>query len=106
MEVGLVYHRNWIEEEINESYNNHPDVPEGYEGRKIFCKRRHAVIEPMETDCDDCPYLAGFMQGHGHECAWEDVINHGDTKDINWEDRDKELLRVSKLIDEKIIKKG
>lgn len=106
MKMGLVYHRNWIEEEINESYNNHPDTSNGYSGRMVYCKRRHAVIEPMEEDCNGCPHFAGFMQGYGHECAWEDTMTEGDSKDINWVDRNKELLRVSQLIDDGFIKKG
>ena len=110
MKLGMVWHRNWIEEEINESYNNHPDVPEGYIGRRVFCKRRHAITEPMESDCTDCPYFAGLMQGWGHECAWEDIlddgITEGDTRDIPWPAREKEMFRVSKLIGSGILQKG
>lgn len=111
MKTGIVYHKNWIEEEINESYENHPDVDgEEYEGRMIYCKKLHKLAEPLVTDCDNCPFFAGFMQGHGHECAWEDVLDDhyvtGDEMNIPWEAREKEFLRVSRLIDKGVLLKG
>lgn len=111
MQTGIVYHRNWIEEEINESYARHPDIDgEEYVGRMVFCKKLHKIAEPLAVDCNNCLYFAGFMQGHGHECAWEDVLDDhyicGDEMDIPWEAREKELLRVSRLIDIGILKKG
>ena len=111
MKTGIVYHRNWIEDEINESFNKNPDVDgKEFPGRMIFCKKNHKVMEPLADDCMSCPYYAGLMQGWGHECAWEDELNDefvdGDTMDIPWDAREKELLRVSKLIDRGIIQKG
>ncbi len=90
MKTGIVYHMNRIEEEVNLSFAKHPDEEGGYAGRSIFCKRRHSIIEPAEDDCTDCQYYAGLMMGHGHECAWEDVVDDmvgGDTRMIAWEDR-------------------
>lgn len=111
MRTGIVYHHNLIEEEINESYARHPDVDgEEYVGRMIYCKKLHKLTEPLAVDCNACPYFAGFMQGHGHECAWEDVLEapyvQGDEMVIHWEDREKELQRVSELIEKGVIPYG
>lgn len=110
MKTGIVWHRNWIEDEINISLEKHPDTPNGYIGRSVFCKKFHKITEPLAEDCNDCPYFAGLMQGWGHECAWEDVMDDkyidGDTLDIPWESRHSELRRVSRLIDKGIIRKG
>ncbi len=110
MRLAPITHRNWIEEEINESLEHHPDVPEGYVGRMIFCKKRHEILEPMPEDYDNCSYFAGFMQGHGHECVWDDDLslqeNCDGERDILWEDREREMMRVSHMIADGMIKKG
>lgn len=109
MRLGMVWHRNFIEEEINESYQKHPDVPEGFPGRMIFCKKLHKITEPLVDDCSGCSYFAGLMGGYGHECAWEDVL---DDKQINgyrtilWTERKEEMHRVLNLIADGILEKG
>ena len=70
MEKKLVYHHNLIGHEINESLQHYK---EDVFDREIYCRKKHQVLEPTEVDCLKCPYFAGLEQGHGHECAWEDV---------------------------------
>lgn len=74
---------------------------------QIFCKRQNKVrkVAPKYKGCDDCPYLFGSLQGMGVECMWEDVPP---LSPIGLEVRDpqEEFTRVSRLIDEKILKKG
>ena len=103
MAVKQVYHLNLIGHEINESLQ----YGYGTKDREIFCKRLHKITEPDAKDCDSCPYFAGWMMGHGHECKWEDVIDaDDDIKIIPHEDARKEMYRVSKLIDKGIIEKN
>lgn len=93
MEKSLVYHHNLIGHEINESltyYKN--DVFD----REIYCRKKHLITEPKKEDCDGCPYFAGLEQGHGHECAWQDVEIQEYV--VKHEDRYKEYERVDKLI--------
>lgn len=74
---------------------------------QIFCKRQDKVrkVAPKYKGCDDCPYLFGSLQGIGVECMWEDVPP---LSPVGLEVRDpqEEFTRVSRLIDEKILKKG
>ena len=74
---------------------------------QIFCKRQNKVrkVAPKYKGCDDCPYLFGSLQGIGVECMWEDVPP---LSPVGLEVRDpqEEFTRVSRLIDEKILKKG
>ena len=74
---------------------------------QIFCKRQNKVrkVAPKYKGCDDCPYLFGSLQGIGVECMWEDVPP---LSPIGLEVRDpqEEFTRVSRLIDEKILRKG
>lgn len=74
---------------------------------EVFCKKRHAIIAPTLEDCDNCPYYAGMMQGYGHECIWEDIVP-AETEEVSVDhsDRQKELMRVSKLIDQGYLQKG
>lgn len=93
MERKMVYHHNYIGHEINESlmyYAN--DVFD----REIYCRKKHNILEPLESDCELCPYFAGLEQGRGHECAWEDVVE--EDYFIQHEDRYKEFERVDKLL--------
>ena len=74
---------------------------------QIFCKRQDKVrkVAPKYKGCDDCPYLFGSLQGMGVECMWEDVPP---LSPVGLEVRDpqEEFTRVSRLIDEKILRKG
>ena len=74
---------------------------------RIFCKRQDKVrkVAPKYKGCDDCPYLFGSLQGMGVECMWEDVPP---LSPVGLEVRDpqEEFTRVSRLIDEKILRKG
>lgn len=69
---------------------------------KVFCKRTNK-IETVGAHCDSCPYLYGSLQGKGVECEWKDVMNE---VFVEVESPKDELLRVSSLIDAKILKKG
>ena len=74
---------------------------------EVFCKHQHKVIAPLLTSCSTCPYFAGVMQGHGHECTWEDVVPAElDEVVIPADGGADELIRVSKLIDQGYLQKG
>lgn len=96
-------HYNKIGHEINESLTNYPSSD-----REVYCKRLHTVKEPETQDCVGCPYFGGLMQGYGHECVWEDDVptTFDDEQVVDWADRNKEFLRVSRLIDKGVLKKG
>ncbi len=93
MEKQLVYHHNYIGHEINESLEYHAD---DVFDREVYCRKMHQVKEPLEKECMTCPYFAGVMQGHGHECGWEDCVEAEYV--VRHEDRYKEYERVDKLI--------
>ena len=69
---------------------------------QVFCKKQNKLISSM-SPCDTCDYCVGCLQGDGVECLWQDNINQ---PIIRVEDPTYELMRVSKLIDAGIIKKG
>lgn len=103
MELKEVYHQNMIGHEINQSIQDEHPVGD----REIYCKRQHKIVEPDAKDCEKCPYFAGWMMGHGHECVWEDVTDTNQiVVTIPHQDARKELMRVSKLIDAGVLKKG
>lgn len=77
---------------------------ENGEDYRIFCKKEHKIIEPDYKKCGNCPYLSGSLQGNGVECYWDDPDAKFSFVDVR--NPDKELMRVSKLIDNKKIKKG
>lgn len=98
---GLVTHYNKIGHEINESLENY-----GTTDREIYCRKLHKITEPKRKDCESCPYFNGLMQGHGHECVWEDGYYVGEEeKVIEHKDRNAEFLRASQLIDEGYLKR-
>lgn len=70
---------------------------------KIYCKKYHRVMEQNINKCSKCEYCFGSLQGDGVECLWEDVISQ---PIISISNPQSEYLRVSKLIDKGIIKKG
>ena len=74
---------------------------------RIFCKRQDKVrkVAPKYKGCDDCPYLFGSLQGIGVECMWEDVPPLSPVG-LEVPDPQEEFTRVSRLIDEKILRKG
>ena len=73
------------------------------ESGEVFCKKRNKVLSPNEDLCNKCEYCVGSLQGRGVECYWYDVY---DNSIVTVNDPNKEKLRVSKLIDKNIIKKG
>lgn len=73
-------------------------------GYSVFCKKLHKVTHINFDACDKCPYLEGSLQGNGVECYWNDPDANGVFMTVN--DPKKELMRVSKLIDEGKLKKG
>lgn len=72
---------------------------------KIYCKRAHKVVDfdANIPNCDTCPYFYGSLQGNGVECVWKDQTP---ASVFTVEEPNKELLRVSKLLDKKIVEKG
>lgn len=101
MAIKVVNHLNYI------SYPTSYPQQSSSSDAEVFCKKRHAVIVPSIDDCTKCPYFTGVMQGHGHECTWEDVVPATmEEIVVSHNDRNNELMRVSKLIDQGYIKKG
>lgn len=73
---------------------------------KIYCRKNHKIMVPQESDCTKCDFYYGSMQGNGLECIWEDYTDSDSPMVfIKSSEKEKELLRVSKLIDKKILKK-
>ena len=93
MDKKLIYHHNLIGHEINESLEFFAD---DVLDREIYCRKKHLVTEPLESDCKSCPCFAGLEQGHGRECAWGDVTTEEYV--VKHEERYKEYERVDKLI--------
>ena len=73
----------------------------------VYCRKLHKIITisdeaTSEIDCTQCPLFFGSLQGQGVECVWDDATEymvHGASRPT------KELLRVSQLIDNGILKK-
>ena len=103
MKKKLVIHLNFYGQEINQSFQN----GEPNSVRAIFCKKQHKVCNVWEK-CQTCPYLADWMQGNGIGCAWEDWVDDSTPEgtEVFVNNPQKEFLRVSKLIDQGILKKG
>ena len=100
--VKLVKHRNFIGHEINESLENYGD-----NDRKIYCKKLHSIRKLSELPCESCKYFAGSMMGSGRVCVWNDWVDYDvDEVIVKFGEAQKELFRVSTLIDDGIIKKG
>ena len=93
MQKKLVYHHNMIGHEINESLEYYAD---DVFDREIYCRKLHQIKEPLKEDCIGCPCFKGWEQGHGIECAWEDVAETEYV--VQHEDRYKEYERVDKLV--------
>ena len=72
---------------------------------RVFCKKVGKVIELDCDKCDKCEYLYGSLQGDGVECRWDDPVKTA-IGIYAVHDPNKELLRVSQLIDKGIIKRG
>lgn len=106
MNLGLVRHYNLMKTHVN--------FLEQDTDASVFCKKQHKVTEVNSSVCMKCPYFGGFGQGGCYECVWQDVSPNGpnDTdfdgasKVVPFDDRYKELMRVSKLVDKGIIQKG
>lgn len=99
----IISHYNFISGDIN--LLNQTNAPEG--NYEIYCKRLHTITNPTADLCNSCPYFGGIMDGKGHECIWED-INPVEVNELYIEpnDKQKEFLRVSKLIDRGLLQKG
>lgn len=100
----LIRHINFIGHEINQS------IEDGYpeSDREVFCKKLHTIKEPDEADCMNCPYFGGMGQGTAHECVWEEPVDISSelVMYIEHKDRQKEMMRVSEMIDAGVIQKG
>lgn len=93
----MIYHENSIGHEINESLEYYRDKEED---REIYCRRKHKICIPLQKDCSTCKAFAGWMQGHGIECAWYDVNSLSEycEQHVPHENRYKEYYRVDQLI--------
>ena len=114
--LKTIRHKNWIETEINYSQF----LPSS--SRQVYCRKLHKITEPQLNDCSSCSCYHGVMMGKGHECIWEDVVpddlndtengtftnrnTDREAREIEWKQRTAELLRVSQLIDQGILKKS
>ena len=75
-------------------------------GLEIYCRKKHKLCTPLIEDCTNCSMYRGSGQGEALECEWEDIPPYrGNIRLIDWFDRKQELLRISKLIDDNILKK-
>lgn len=96
MEINKVHpviHYNKIGHEINNSIDNYPNSD-----RTIYCRQQHAVLPPELNRCMNCPLFYDSMGAFGVACKWNDVLPQMSVV-VNHQDCQKELLRVSKLID-------
>ena len=103
MELMEVWHNNFIGHEINESLQL--ELPTS--DREVYCRKLNKITEPLKKDCDNCPYMGGWMMGNGHCCKWKDVPpeDGGDEVYIPHDQRRQEMLRVNKLVDQGILEK-
>lgn len=86
---------------IQTTHQNVFDPKDGF-----YCKKLHKLVKDFDN-CGKCSYLTGSMQGMGVECTWDDDSIASDGEGIlTVNDPRQELLRVSKLIDSKVITKG
>lgn len=75
-------------------------------GMEVYCRKTNSVKVPSYDECMSCPYFHGVGSGTMIECEWVDEPPlMGDIRRVDWVDRNREKLRVSKLIDDKVIKK-
>lgn len=75
-------------------------------GMELYCRKKHKLCIPSMEDCMSCAMFRGAGQGEAIECEWEDIPPYkGNVRLIDWFDRKQELLRISKLIDDGVIKK-
>ena len=76
---------------------------------KVFCKKQNKIVDfdslVKSGICSHCKYFYGSLQGDGVECIYEDSIP-GEQSFHSAYNPQQELLRISKLIDNKVIKKG
>ena len=99
----IIPHNNFIAGHINDALND--EVSEN--NYEIYCKRLHTIKVPTTNDCAGCPYFSGLLHGYGHQCSWEDIVPVETTElDIFPSEKQKEFLRVSKLIDRGLLEKG
>lgn len=74
---------------------------------EVFCKAKHKILPAEIETCEGCPYFVTAGQGDVIVCAWEDIPPlGGDTRVVHQSDVTKEFYRVSRMIDDGIIKKG
>lgn len=97
--VHPVIHYNKIGHEINESVINYPNSD-----RTVYCRLRHSILPPELRRCMNCPLFFDSMGAYGVACKWDDVIPQSNVL-VKHEDRQKELLRVSQLINAGILPK-
>lgn len=71
---------------------------------EIYCRAVNKIIKMSSAKCGSCPLLSGSAQGEGVECYYYDAIFKGDVEPIINSPED-EQLRISQLIDHKIIDK-
>lgn len=85
----------------------HINYPDKF--NRVYC-RQFRTLRTMDKDgkfwniCLKCPYFSGDYQGQGVECTWND-FNQQKNYTTYVSDPSEEMLRVSRLIDAKVIEK-
>lgn len=85
-ELKFVVHQNYVTDKLG----------------TVFCKKNNMVekLTDITSQCCECSYFYGCLQGEGVECGWEDVV---DVPFWSVTNPHEELNRVSMLITEKSI---
>lgn len=82
---------------------NHLNKPDN-KGR-VYCRKLNKIIA-MNSQfwdvCTICPMFSGTIQGEGVECTWDESADY---LIVEVFDPKEELLKVSKLIDQGVLKK-
>lgn len=73
----------------------------------IFCKKTGRLYRANVAICEKCPYFVGMGRMDCVICQWKDVPPRGsNTRLIYPQDAQSEAVRVARMVDDGIIKKG
>lgn len=83
----------------NINHINYPDA-----SGNIYCRMENALIKYDIEHCSKCPLMSGSAQGKGVECYYYDAVFKTQIEPIV-DTPNNELMRISQLIDRKIVDK-